>query len=198
MAKSVVCIPGQKLCRLSEENCNGNGTYVRNGYVYSSLAGYLCTQTVNDKVLVEVRSAKDQNIVPSVGAIVTAKITNVNPRFCKCLIQNVGQTQLREPFRGMIRKEDVRATEKDKVEMYNCFRPGDIIVAKVLSLGDAHSYILTTAENELGVVLATSDAGYTMVPISWCEMQCPHSLMKEQRKVAKVQQQYIEYADNKT
>lgn len=42
--------PGQKLCRLSEENCNGNGTYVRNGYVYSSLAGYLCTQTVNDKV----------------------------------------------------------------------------------------------------------------------------------------------------
>ena len=36
-----------------------------------------------------------------------------------------------------------------------------------------------------------------MVPISWCEMQCPRSLAKEQRKVAKVQQQYIEYADKK-
>ena len=28
-----------------------------------------------------------------------------------------------------------------------------------LSLGDAHSYLLTTAENELGVVMATSEAG---------------------------------------
>lgn len=32
------------------------------------------------------------------------------------------------------RKEDVRATEKDRVEMYKCFRPGDIVVAKVVSL----------------------------------------------------------------
>ena len=28
-----------------------------------------------------------------------------------------------------------------------------------LSLGDAHSYLLSTAENELGVVIATSEAG---------------------------------------
>ena len=27
-----------------------------------------------------------------------------------------------EPFRGQIRKEDVRATEKDRVEMYKRFR----------------------------------------------------------------------------
>lgn len=33
-----------------------------------------------------------------------------------------------------------------------------------LSLGDARSYLLTTAENELGVVLAQSEAGklYTL------------------------------------
>lgn len=43
--------------------------------------------------------------------------------------------------------------------MYKCFKPGDIILAKVISLGDALSYLLTTAENELGVVVATSDAG---------------------------------------
>ena len=29
---------------------------------------------------------------------------------------------LSEPFKGSIRKEDVRATEKDKVEMYKSFR----------------------------------------------------------------------------
>ncbi len=29
---------------------------------------------------------------------------------------------LSEPFKGSIRKEDVRATEKDRVEMYKSFR----------------------------------------------------------------------------
>ncbi len=43
--------------------------------------------------------------------------------------------------------------------MYDCFRPGDIVLAEVLSLGDARSYFLTTAKNELGVVHAKSLAG---------------------------------------
>lgn len=68
-------------------------------------------------------------------------------------------TALKEPFRGTIRKEDVRATEKDRVEIYKCFRPGDIVVAKVMSLGDALSYQLSTADNSLGVVFAKSEAG---------------------------------------
>lgn len=75
--------------------------------------------------------------------------------------------------------------------MYKSFRPGDIILARVLSLGDAQAYLLTTAENELGVVSATSESGETMIPISWCEMQCPKTLMKENRKVARVHKDYI-------
>jgi hypothetical protein len=43
--------------------------------------------------------------------------------------------------------------------MYDCFRPGDVVRAKVLSLGDARSYYLTTADNALGVVHAKSLAG---------------------------------------
>lgn len=78
--------------------------------------------------------------------------------------------------------------------MYKCFRPGDIVVAKVLSLGDAHSYILSTAENELGVVIATSEAGATLEPISWCKMKCPKTMAEEFRKVAKVQPKYVQYA----
>ena len=85
--------------------------------------------------------------------------------------------------------------------MYNSFRPGDIVLAKVvgpcfmvidgqISLGDARSYLLSTAENELGVVSAVSVAGkrhsslqflhtgFPLVPISWCEMQCQQTGMK--------------------
>jgi exosome complex RNA-binding protein Csl4 len=46
-----------------------------------------------------------------------------------------------------------------QVVMYDCFRPGDIVRAKVLSLGDARSYHLSTADNSLGVVRAKSLAG---------------------------------------
>ena len=78
-------------------------------------------------------------------------------------------------------------TEKDRVEMYNCFRPGDIVLARVISLGDPTAgYLLTTAENSLGVVIAKSEVGSVMVPVSWTEMQCPKTYNKEQRKIAKV------------
>ena len=30
-----------------------------------------------------------------------------------------------------------------------------------------------------------------MLPISWCEMQCPQTYLKEYRKVAKVQPEFI-------
>lgn len=80
------------------------------------------------------------------------------------------------------------------------------------------NYLLTTAENELGVVVAHSEAGESrrcldpfvfvcvcarvrlwcrpsgvqMVPISWCEMQCPRTHNKEYRKVARVQPEYLQ------
>lgn len=36
----------------------------------------------------------------------------------------------------------MRATEIDKVQTQACFRPGDIVRAVVISLGDARSYYL--------------------------------------------------------
>lgn len=56
-----------------------------------------------------------------------------------------------------------------------------------MSLGDARSYYLSTAKTELGVTFARSaTSGTAMIPISWQEMQCPVTKMKELRKVAKV------------
>nr|XP_020033334.1 exosome complex component CSL4 isoform X2 [Castor canadensis] len=88
---------------------------------------------------------------------------------------------------------DVGAIVTCKVEIYKSFRPGDIVLAKVISLGDAQSnYLLTTAENELGVVVAHSESGVQMIPISWCEMQCPKTHTKEFRKVARVQPEFLQ------
>ena len=50
----------------------------------------------------------------------------------------------------MIRREDVRQTEKDRVELSKCFRPSDIVLATIISLGDQSNYLLSTAGDSLG------------------------------------------------
>jgi exosome complex component CSL4 len=86
-------------------------------------------------------------------------------------------------FQGVIRAQDVRQTDKDKVRIWHCFRPGDIVRASVLSLGDARSYYLSTARNDLGVIFASTE-GRQLEPVSWEAMRDPETGELEPRKVA--------------
>ena len=88
-------------------------------------------------------------------------------------------------FQALIRKEDVRAVEKDRVVMDDMFRVGDIVRGSVISLGDQSFYYLTTARNDLGVVLARSEAGNMMFPASWKDMRDSVTGVPEPRKVAR-------------
>lgn len=65
-------------------------------------------------------------------SIITGRVTKVNPRFASVAILCVGNTTLKEEFKGIIRLQEVRSAEIDKVEMYKCFRPGDIVKAEVV------------------------------------------------------------------
>ncbi|EFN82797.1 3'-5' exoribonuclease CSL4-like protein [Harpegnathos saltator] len=182
----IICVPGQRLCVCDKINIAGPGTYEQQGYIYSKLAGIVKLET-NDKTrIIQVHGITEQSIIPTPGDIVTAMVILVNQRFCKCSIKCVGDIVLTRPYRGILRKEDVRAHDKDKIDMYKSYRAGDIILARVMPMTEAHTYQLSTAENELGVVIAHSEEGVTMVPISWTQMQCPKSMSKEFRKVAKV------------
>eukprot|EP01134_Creolimax_fragrantissima_P005043 CFRG5043T1 len=181
-------IPGQPLGTVYEYTI-GEGTFVRGHTIHASKVGYrIFTDPEGHSKLptvsVVVVDSADQ-VIPSTGAVVVVKVTSVNPRFAKCEILCVGSVPLKETYRGMIRQRDVRATQKDTVEIYKSFQPGDIVRAQVVSLGDAKSYYLSTASNEFGVVFATSPAGATMLPCSWCEMVCPVTKVREMRKVAK-------------
>ncbi len=53
----------------------------------------------------------------------------------------------------------MRDTERDKVVIAESFLPSDIVRARVISLGDARSYFLSTAGVDLGVIYADSEAG---------------------------------------
>ncbi|XP_048236306.1 uncharacterized protein LOC8258661 [Ricinus communis] len=194
--KEEMVTPGEVLGKASELKA-GKGAYVapyRNTdifYVYSSLSGFLRTlaptpDSPDQRPTVEVTGLKARGAVPEAGSVVIARVTKVMAKMASADIMCVGPKSVREKFTGIIRQQDVRATEIDKVDMHLSFRPGDIVRAVVLSLGDARAYYLSTAKNELGVVSAESTAGGTMVPISWTEMQCPLTGQIEQRKVAKL------------
>ncbi|NWR81160.1 EXOS1 protein, partial [Centropus unirufus] len=193
-----VPLSGERLCS-TEEATAGSGTYIRHGFIFSSLAGCLEKRSEGSEVSTATGCVPPfpgaSGWAPSLCSPFPARepVGSINSRFAKVHILYVGSTPLKSTFRGTIRREDIRATEKDKVEVYKSFRPGDIVLAKVISLGDAQSnYLLSTAENELGVVVARSEAGVQMVPISWCEMQCPRTHTKDFRKVARVQPQFLQ------
>lgn len=122
---------------------------------------------------------------PKLFALPPLQVTRISQMVVNTKIICVGTKALDVDFKGIIRLQDVRALEVDKVVMYDCFRPGDVVQAEVVSLGDARSYYLSTAKNELGVVHARSLAGVPMVAVSWEAMQCPDTLVVEKRKVAK-------------
>lgn len=79
----------------------------------------------------------------------------------------------KEAYQGIIRPQDVKETEPEKVQIYKSFRPGDVVRARVISLGDSRFYYLSSAKSTLGVIFAESVAGHVMIPISWDKMLCP-------------------------
>lgn len=182
----LVCIPGQRLCLCDKKHISGQGTYEKQGYIYSQLAGLVQIVEKEGLRTIEVHSTTEQSLVPQQGDVVTALVVVINQQFARCAIKCIGDSVLTRTYRGLLRREDIRATEKDKIEVYKSVRPGDIILARVLPITEAHTYQLSTAENELGVVIAHSEAGHPMVPISWTEMQCTKTFVKQPRKVAKV------------
>ena len=95
---------------------------------------------------------------------------------------------LHEPFSGILRQNEIRPNSSLEVRIEECIHPGDVILARIHANGE-REYILTTAEAELGVIQAICESsGCVMQPISWKEMICPVSKVKEGRKVAKPKQ----------
>ena len=212
--EQIMRVPGEKICSTSEGE-PGEGVFERDGSIYASLTGF---QVIIERKesgeggdssppLIQVVPSRQtvRTSVPEIGQVVVCRVTSVNSRSCKCDIIGIEGRFLptspalssAAPYHGFVKKEDIRATDKDRVELYKCYRPGDVILAKVLSLGDSYSYALTTAENELGVVYAVSakNADTTkapMLPLSYCEMICPVTYEREARKVARVQPRYLE------
>ena len=177
-----VLAPGEALPSTASSSSSGEGTYVwTDGSLRASVAGRLGA----DKCSVAQPPSRKRWAanLPAVGDLVTCRVSRINPRQAALEILIVGNAALREPCSGLLRREDIGGREP---VVYLSFRPGDIVRARVLSLGDSRSYYLSTAADPtLGVVLCRSSEGAVMRAVSHCEVECPVSGVRERRKVAK-------------
>lgn len=77
--------------------------------------------------------AQKRGVLPDVNNVVLCRVMRLMPRQAIVTIQQVGSTVLQTEWQGVIRSQDVRATEKDKVKIHESFQPGDIVRAVVVS-----------------------------------------------------------------
>jgi exosome complex component CSL4 len=208
---ATVTIPGQVLGSTST-HLPGPGTHVFDSKIYASITGSTATTpptTKDGKPVISVPrhgntqtspSLTKNSTLPVVGSIVLCRVVRVQQRQAIASILVVdpassNTTSLIIPyasltnedlqFQAVLRREDIRAYEKDKIVLNEMYRVGDIIRASVISLGDERQYYISTAGNEFGVVVATSEDGNAMVPASWKEMRDVVTGKAESRKVAK-------------
>ncbi|EPS37376.1 hypothetical protein H072_8947 [Dactylellina haptotyla CBS 200.50] len=197
-------VPGQPLGPASAY-IPGTGVHIFNNQVIASLVGQVVTVppasssssssttststnptiSVVKPALTPEEEATSATLLPDVSSIVLCRITRINARQATASIFVVNDRVVGDEFQGVIRVQDVRLTEIDKVKIFTSFRPGDIVRAKVISLGDQSNYYLSTASNELGVIMANSESGDQMYPINWKEMKSARTGAVEERKVAK-------------
>jgi exosome complex component CSL4 len=200
-AKEVVVLPGDELGPISEVQ-PGVGTFVdaKAGVVRASLAGVVSRVSLADlpelardgesgRPVMVVRQVGQTatSSVPVPGDVVFGRVLSVGSRQADVTVLVLGDPgkALRAPLAGLIRKEDVRATDVDRVDMLQSFRPGDVVRAAVLSLGDRRSLFLSTAGEDSGVVWARARSGQVMVPVSSSGMRCVETGEEEGRKVAR-------------
>jgi|TARA_R110002003_G_scaffold135_10_gene12578 exosome complex component CSL4 len=213
MSLPALALPGQLLGPV-DKYYPGPGTHIHEQQIYASIAGPVISSpsprpsqtpsnstskskivpllsisrppnTTSDPGILGTGSGGGAPILPEVDSIVLARITRLGPRFATCEILVIDNTVCREAFQGQIRREDIRATEKDKIKIEESFRVGDLIRGTVISLGDTGSYYVATDRNEFGVVMARSEEGRVMYPVSWKEFRDPVSGKGEVRKAAK-------------
>lgn len=167
-----IAVPGQ-LLGLTSEFLPGPGTHIHDTRVYASILGPVTTtippkppgpQKRLTKIIpaaptplptiaverdIAAASSADgarskAEVLPQVNSTVLCRVTRITPRQASVAILVVGETVLDGEWQGLIRVQDVRATEKDRVKIFESFRPGDIVRAVVVSApcGD-ESLVLT-------------------------------------------------------
>jgi exosome complex component CSL4 len=111
--------------------------------------------------------------LPDVGSIVLCRVTRIAARQATVSILTCGDTVVEAAeWQAVIRVQDVRATEKDRVKIAESFRPGDIVMAEVVrdvDLASLLSMLTDSYYRSLSVIRQTTTSllQRTSLALSW-------------------------------
>jgi exosome complex component CSL4 len=147
-------IPGDYITN-SNDFTVGHGAYIIDDVIRSSLCGKVFLQQgIDGRKIISVSPSDNskqnaiQNSIIKIGDNVSVRVTKVNYNQAFVDILFNGTQELIISSKGVIRREDVKSTEIDKVNILEYFKPSMIVNATVISLGDNKHYFLSTAENK--------------------------------------------------
>lgn len=99
----------------------------------------------------------NKNVLPAVGSVVLFRVTRLMAKQVNVAILVVGEKELAvegsgvcaDQWAGVVRKEDIRALERDKVKVQEAFRVGDLGRGEVVSVKFAFSAERRLSSKEL-------------------------------------------------
>ena len=171
-------VPGQKL-GVIEEFIPNSGTYVEEGTIHSKSVGFVLMDLANKRV--SIYPAAINLNVPKIGNIVIGDTTSVQISQAVIRINKIGAKNVTGRFSGMIHVSDVsfRYTES----MFDAFKVGDLVRAKVIS-DKNNVYHLSTKDENLGVLYAYCSLCGGTLTLSQRQLRCEGCGHIERRKIA--------------
>ncbi|SPJ09631.1 exosome complex component CSL4, putative [Plasmodium sp. DRC-Itaito] len=180
-----IVIPGEFLGS-QDKYINGNNTYLLKHEIRSSILGKKIINKNNDnKTIISVYNLKPASLsLPKIGDIVICKIERVSFHMIYCYILSSHNTFTKNTLKGFILKSDIHVNQGELGDNFLCFKQGDIIKAKVLSIGQYSSYKLSTVGKELGVIAAFNEKGEILKPVAWNLVLNINDMTFERRKAS--------------
>ena len=140
--------PGDKI-GVIEEYVPGNGTYVEDGYIFSSIIGEILLDKEKHEISIVPNSRTP--LIPKQDDIVICEVISVQEKTSTLKIIQINNTSLSTPFYGIIHVSDISSVYVKT--SFDAIKVGDIVRAKVISTKN-REFHLSTRNDELGVLQA--------------------------------------------
>ncbi|CAJ0580130.1 unnamed protein product, partial [Mesorhabditis spiculigera] len=187
--------PGEVVVDLHEKSDHvpGKGCYLLNNQIRASVIGYVHVKEqkegdrVTNVVEIQISEFVDDALMPEEGRVVTAIVSDIGPQWAQCHLLSMEDRRIDKDFEYRLPKNNMRDTLfASEIEVLDCVQPGDIILARIVDYSfRQRAYVLTIAEEELGVVYAQGVKS-RLRPLDFETVIDDRTGVKEKRKVAKV------------
>lgn len=173
-------LPGYEL-GFAEEFIPGNGTYEKDGRIFSSATGTLKIETEHRRI--EVEPMTNAIPEPQLEDVVIGKVLDVKPQFAPVkLLRLMGiSRKLPGSVYGTIHISKTKPTYVQDLSRELC--PGDVVRAEVVNT-NRQPLALSTEKKELGVIKAYCSRCNIPLRLEKNKLKCPRCSRIESRKFA--------------